>query len=259
MNDEPLPRLRISELLRNATATDELPSLARTRKLSRCRRDADTARSEETSIPGWFEPDHCANCMSPLPQRVDGLFCTEFCQGTAKLVRYWRGVNADGRVHQPDIQDALRVRIAHWLAGGYPERERSLPPAVREQVKERDQGLCRGCGEPGQEIDHIDGNSSQLSNLQLLCKPCHDSKTELRMVMASPEDQQKINTLERDRVIPDEPTLLCDSHLWNAEWRQLKSRRRTRLLGELADYGYTRDDFRGTSWQDLWDRVLAES
>lgn len=49
-----------------------------------------------------------------------------------------------------------------------------------------DNGLCRNCFskgliEPGSDVDHIkpksQGGNDDLSNLQLLCKPCHKRKT----------------------------------------------------------------------------------
>jgi hypothetical protein len=60
-----------------------------------------------------FEPDHCANCLDPLPEAVEGLFCCELCSQTADTVRYWRRVSHDGR-------HADR-HIAGFIGRGHPD------------------------------------------------------------------------------------------------------------------------------------------
>ena len=59
-----------------------------------------------------------------------------------------------------------------------------LPAKTRKQVAFNQQYLCAGCGcllPPEHEIDHIVpvalNGSDALSNLQALCKPCHQQKT----------------------------------------------------------------------------------
>lgn len=56
---------------------------------------------------------------------------------------------------------------------------------VRAYVKNRDHGICQECGGVGQEVHHIipltlRNYQTELaidpSNLQLLCKSCHDAK-----------------------------------------------------------------------------------
>jgi 5-methylcytosine-specific restriction endonuclease McrA len=84
-------------------------------------------------------------------------------------VRYHRSCKEDGRIKLPDVAEALRIRRAHILAGGYSERLRRLPDSIRKAVITRDKGKCRKCGKPGNQIDHIHGDSCDLSNLQLLC------------------------------------------------------------------------------------------
>lgn len=58
--------------------------------------------------------------------------------------------------------------------------------AIRAKVMKRDNYLCVECARqgrsyPGCEVDHIKplmlGGKDHLSNLQLLCKPCHKEKT----------------------------------------------------------------------------------
>jgi hypothetical protein len=212
------------------------------------------ARAVSTRL---FELDCCANCMQPLPASVEGLFCSELCSQTADTIRYWRRVSRDGRIDDPDVNLALRTRVAHLLAGGYRRRARQLSHAVRTQVWARDAGRCVQCAEPGAEVDHISGDSAELSNLQLLCLACHHAKTARQMTPASPEQQGWINELIAERVAPKLPALLCDDEVrWATEWRSLKSARRARLLDQLADMGYDRSDFPGRSWAEMWDEVF---
>lgn len=75
-----------------------------------------------------------------------------------------------------------------WYAGGRSDKRgyggewRKL----REEVLDRDQGLCQECKRqgrimPGTDVDHIvpkaQGGSDSLSNLQVLCRECHRLKT----------------------------------------------------------------------------------
>lgn len=221
-------------------ATGESYTAARRRTSKK--RPADT-------IVRHFVADCCANCLQPLPPQVPGLFCGELCQQTADTIRYWRRVTRDGRIEQPDVQLALKTRVAHLLAGGYARRSRRLPDTVRTQVWDRDQGRCRECGGTGAEVDHVAGDSPDLNNLQLLCTPCHHRKTETRMAPASRMHLVFIKGLELDRVSPDEPRLLCDDQdQWATEQQRLRTERRGRLLDQLAEYGYQRRDFPGYTW-----------
>ena len=68
------------------------------------------------------------------------------------------------------------------VTGGYPERERHVPPVIRRAVIARDGGRCRHCGQPGTDIDHIEGGSCEMENLQLLCRTCHNKKTKAGLV-----------------------------------------------------------------------------
>lgn len=62
--------------------------------------------------------------------------------------------------------------------GHQPQRKRRL---VRDFVKLRDRGLCRYCGQPGQEVDHVvprcnDGPDDAFDNLVWSCKECNAVK-----------------------------------------------------------------------------------
>lgn len=181
-----------------------------------------------------FKPDHCANCFEQLPTDPNHrphLFCSELCRDYASLVRYWRSVVRDGRFEQdPEVRYAVQIQIAHLLAGGYHGQARTIPAETRALVKERDK-VCVSCGGPGEEIDHVDGDSNDPGNLQLLCKDCHHGKTAENLVPASTEQMDFVQALFLERVVPEEPARLCDGSDWRQTEARLRAERRERLVG----------------------------
>lgn len=176
----------------------------------------------------------CLNCDQP----VDGpkLFCSRACADEAKFVRYVRRCRRDGRDKTPDVKEAIEIRLAHILGGGYPEQERQLSATVRAAVIARDNGRCQLCGQPGNQIDHIRGSSSNLDNLQLLCRSCHNLKTRASMVRVTPDspDWERCNTkviaLMR-RIDAIKPKRVCDDDkTWPSAWRDYMRERKQTFL-----------------------------
>lgn len=190
---------------------------------------------EPPSFPQSIEelsslPFSCLNCDTSISEAK--LFCSDLCKDEAKFVRYFRACLKDGRYDQPDVQEALRIRLAHILGGGYSERTRRLPQNIRDAVIKRDKGICQKCGGTGNQIDHIKGSSSDLANLQLLCSQCHNEKTTAEFVAISeethPEEWVKRETL-LTRVHAPRTLRLCDSEEWKELWRPLLKARKDRL------------------------------
>ena len=174
------------------------------------------------------QPFPCANCDTPVTDAQ--LFCSQLCRDEAKYVRYYRARIADGTFINADIQEALRIRLAHILAGGYDARLRQLSLDLRRAVFERDNFRCRKCGQQGTEVDHVRGPSSELSNLQLLCSGCHREKTMRSFQRISrkshPEEWAKAVALDA-RVQAAEPSRFCDDDDdWPQLWRTIASARR---------------------------------
>ena len=161
-------------------------------------------------------PQPCANCArgvsSSTRQRI---YCSDLCSQVADWIRYFQRTRAAGRSLDPDISEALRVKLAHIAAGGYDERGRSLAADVRSAIIRRDNGVCRECGRPGSEVDHIAGSSSDLSNLQLLCHECHMEKTRESMVQAAPDLVATVHDPIRRRALETPSRQPCDSTDWN--------------------------------------------
>lgn len=172
-------------------------------------------------------PFPCPNCDQYINEGK--LFCSEACKQEAKFVRYVRGCHRDGRDKQPDVQEAIQIKFAMILGGGYPDQERRLSEPIRKAIIKRDKGRCKKCGKPGTQIDHIRGSSNELRNLQLLCRACHNQKTTASFVTITPESNPeawaKSETLYR-RIESPNPLQPCDAEEWNVAWREILTKRR---------------------------------
>jgi 5-methylcytosine-specific restriction endonuclease McrA len=200
-----------------------------------------------------FSIDRCISCDAKLEIENQTLFCTEFCKQVAQFVRYARGVIRDpSRANDPEVSEAMRIRMAILLGGGYPERARRLNVAQRTAIIERDGGRCRRCGEPANEIDHIAGSSSDPSNLQLLCDRCHNDKTKSTFVPANEEQRAWAQELWDTRIFAEQPLRLCDDETkWKQEWRTLKIQRTDQLWKRLEEEtGRKRAEYQGMRWED---------
>jgi hypothetical protein len=215
-----------------------------------------------TASPGpttlRFEPDQCANCFEPLPaddKHLPVLFCSGLCQDYAATIRYWRNAGRVGSLAtDPGVPEAISTTIADLLACGYNARARRIPSATRALVIERDK-VCVNCGRPGEEIDHIDGDSNDPGNLQFLCTDCHHTKTQSHMVPASSEQIALIDAIEKTRVMPPEPAQLCDDEtFWSGIHRQLARERIARLRGTEPGNGA-----RGLSSEEILNDIAARA
>ncbi len=217
------------------------------------------ARRRSAKHERYFEGDCCANCLERLPDEIDGLFCSALCKQTCDTVRYWRRVVRDGRDERLDVREVLGTRVAFLLAGGYGKSARRLSRDIRNQVWARDGAVCRQCGKPGEEVDHVNGDSPDPDNLQLLCKDCHHAKTNERMRPATDEQKELIAALVVTRVEPEVPALLADDEVrWKAEWSSLKKARRERLLDEMRAVGLDLANYLGASRAELIEALCDE-
>jgi 5-methylcytosine-specific restriction endonuclease McrA len=178
------------------------------------------------------ESFNCLNCDCEIKYPTKPvLYCSECCKQEAELIRYARACSEDGRIEYEDVQQAIQIKLAHVLAGGYDLKRRTLPKPLRDKVIERDHGECVICGENGEEIDHINGPDNCLENLQLLCSDCHRDKTLESIEAADPNDPKYAAMAKRhiailERIDSPTPKRLCDQDDWSKKWRDYISERR---------------------------------
>lgn len=180
----------------------------------------------------------CVNCDQVfIVSGAAKLYCSQRCHQDAKLVRYVRACIKDGRINDPLVNQAIETRFAFAYSGKgyYDEKARYVSPERKQQVNKRDGGLCRICGAIGTEIDHINGDSDDLDNLQLLCHDCHSEKTEANMVPITPghERYEEILVKEselRSRIDAPTPLRPCDDESnWNDIYKELMTEQRQLL------------------------------
>lgn len=152
------------------------------------------------------------------------LYCSVKCNQMAKTVRYGRKALKDGRWHSPDVQEAIRMRIAHILGGGYPENARRVPPEMRAFIFARDKHTCVLCGAPADTIDHINGSANTPDNLRALCRSCNMAR--VKMIPATPEQAKEARAILA-RIQAKEPFRICDDEeIWDTIWRVIAAETR---------------------------------
>ncbi len=133
----------------------------------------------------------CVNCDKEFRvSKRATLYCSKRCREDATLIRKYRAYKKDGRINESEYQKVIIIRLgfAQGSKGYYDQDARRLPAELRNEIIERDKSLCCKCGETGSEIDHINGDSKDLENLQLLCHDCHTEKTLSMIRKLNPED-----------------------------------------------------------------------
>jgi len=184
-------------------------------------------RADGTVVPGKIAHSSylCANCDARFTAGAQlRPFCSIGCKSQAKTVRAFRAAFATyGRLSLPaDVEQGLRIKLAHALAGGYDSTARYLSTAARQSIIERDGGQCQMCHSPGDKIDLIDGASSDHSNLRLLCHSCHAGVTMSHHRHIDPRTEPEIDALFDQlttRIDASTPTRPCDAADWPPTWR----------------------------------------
>jgi 5-methylcytosine-specific restriction endonuclease McrA len=187
-----------------------------------------------------FSTLDCVNCDNKINNAA--LYCGQFCQQMAQIVRYVRKAVAEGRVTKPDIQEGIGMFLLHLYAGGYATKERTLSAEQRTAIFKRDGYKCRLCGDTATEIDHVAGNSSDPSNLRALCKPCNGAAAwqNARTVTleGNPDEWHRIHEMQNlmaQRIAAPQPLRSCDNYeLWHKTQGSMRGAR-AKLLRELEE------------------------
>lgn len=162
------------------------------------------------------------------------MYCREACSQTAQLVRYVRRCRADGRDQQPDVAEAIQVKMALVLGGGYPAAARTVPPQVRAAVYARSGGKCEHCGvdllfdysrgDPGPcgaTIQHTNSSSNELDDLAAWCRQCNTGDAKAKFVPATGASLDLARQIEA-RWMSEHPLQFCDDERnWAGQWRKL--------------------------------------
>jgi len=206
-----------------------------------------------TDIRTWpFRPGLCVNCDSADVSAARPLYCSESCSQTADLVRYVRARRRDGTESRADIREAIQMRTAHVLAGGYPQAARRVRTEVRALVFERAGGRCESCGveldfenlngPTGATIQHVNGSSGELANLKAYCRRCNNMDAQSRFVPVDLGSTQAALLGElQARWDAPVPLRVCDDDQhWKATWRAFSAEAKEALalreeISEAAD------------------------
>jgi 5-methylcytosine-specific restriction endonuclease McrA len=178
----------------------------------------------------------CLNCDRPLDgSRKPLLFCSERCAEEAHTIRYVRRVVADGRILDPEVAEAVKIRVGMVLGGGYAKSERKLSVELREMIFARD-GACQICGGEATQIHHVNEDHERIArdindpaNLQAICDPCHRRTTLSTFRVLRPEEEAGAARL-RERIESLHPLRQCDDDQnWASSWRAV-ARKRAALI-----------------------------
>lgn len=168
----------------------------------------------------------CVECGAPITLEARArLYCLDLCSQVLKFVHYARRAAADGRIDEPDVAAALEMRLAHIAVGGYPETARRIPDKVRAEVFARDDGRCVLCGAPATEIDHIDGDSNDPSNLRSACGDCNLGLAQAKLVPATGDESRVIAALLERALSPEPLHSRDDTASWPAVRASLTAER----------------------------------
>lgn len=173
----------------------------------------------------------CVNCKKKIDNAA--LYCGDYCQQLAGIIRYIRKAVAEDRIQKKDIQEGIGITLLMLSGGGYPRKQRALSKEVRQTILKRDAHTCQNCGEPADQVDHISGNSDKPSNLRALCADCNRGKAFDNARAAKPEEAQQIEKMYSEmalRVAAQKPLHLCDDYKnWNKLQGAIRGSRRTHV------------------------------
>jgi len=148
------------------------------------------------------------------------------------LVRYARRTRARGVFDRPDVQEAITIRLGLIIgSGGYDTKGRRIPSETRAEVYALAAGKCQKCGQKfGEDFDsqrtiqHLNGSSSDIVNLQAWCMRCNKDDVLGKMVPITDEEDAEAAIMIEMRWEAKKPLRLCDDEVhWESMWRNLQA------------------------------------
>jgi 5-methylcytosine-specific restriction endonuclease McrA len=187
------------------------------------------------TVAGMEDRQTCWNCDAQIPpaERPHGRrYCRPLCKKIVSRVREYRSLARQGRLYEPNVQRWMDQHLAELALG---LMRTKVPEKTRKVVLAANGGLCVKCKEePAVEVDHIASDSPDPSNLQGLCRPCHQEKTaernittrqvapgtvrpsvaELLARIESPTPLQESDDIDNDLSWDDDPDGDLDVYRW---------------------------------------------
>lgn len=191
-----------------------------------------SSADERIGLDRLIDELRCPNCLKRHSRTK--IYCCDQCEDEAQVVRLVRNAIADGRIENAESQVGIGQKLLQIIQGGYPT-ERILRPALRRQIFDRDGRVCRICGKPGDQIDHISGSSNDPTNLRVVCGPCNRLRVTHSMVPMSIESADFVGSiLDRlaVRIAAPEPLQTSDRPEWTRTWIAVRTGRRAILRAQ---------------------------
>ena len=183
-----------------------------------------------------LEEPECFVCGNDTTERGRHLlYCSPGCQYFARVIRHIRVLVDSGVPLNEGQIIGIGQQAYPWVSNGQ-GYYRYVPKATRLEVFARDEQTCQSCGAPATDIDHIEGGSAELENLQALCAKCNRQKMLSNLVPITDESKRQEIAIRIGRIAeyvanPIAPGKGFEHENWN-DRRKFYSRQRKSRLNE---------------------------
>jgi DNA-binding transcriptional ArsR family regulator len=111
-----------------------------------------------------------------------------------KIARVRTELNFIGDIRE--LKSFVLKRANLFIRPAIKEWHRDIPLKIKRKIIQQSNGKCRICGDNGNEIHHIEpyciGGKHELTNLELLCKRCHELKSkDIKKIIITSSNKEK--------------------------------------------------------------------